>query len=192
ALYYGIYSETQSLGREGSPADEKAYFELLPLVHFRGLSRILYPEISRDFVLNLLEVLVNSFYYKNLAGAVLDELPYPDFVAEMADFLLRVRNMTWSICLGTYEDVLYVSLRSRRLRANAGKLLRNVIPAAGTAGGHDLIAGAQVRVDGKESDRVQTIKKEIIQKILARLNRTEVRTLFNLVTGQEYPFLETP
>ncbi|MGQ9672325.1 MAG: DHH family phosphoesterase [Candidatus Aminicenantales bacterium] len=191
ALFYGIYSETQSLGREGGPADQKAYLELLPRVRFRSLYRILYPELSREFVANLLRVLAGSFYYKNLVGVVLDELPYPDFVAEMADFLLRIKNMSWSICLGTYGDVLHISLRSRQLRAQAGKLLRKIIPATGTAGGHDLMAGAQVRVEGKERDKVQAMKREILSKILFELNRGEVKTLFNLVSGEEYPFLGT-
>lgn len=122
---------------------------------------------------------------------MLDELPYPDFVAEMADFLLRVKSMTWSFCLGTYQGVLYVSLRSRRLGARAGKLIQKVIPAPGTAGGHDLIAGAQVKVEGKDRAEMEAIKSEILRKILGALNPGEVRTLSSLVSGAEYSLAES-
>ena len=123
ALFHAISSETQSLGREGSPADRAAYQKLLPRVSFRLLSRIQYPALSKGFVAHLLGALSRAFYYKNLAGVILDDLPYPDFVAEMADFLLRVQKIAWSICLGTHGDLLYISLRSSRLKANAGKLI---------------------------------------------------------------------
>ncbi|MBN2409870.1 MAG: DHH family phosphoesterase, partial [Candidatus Aminicenantes bacterium] len=62
ALFHAIFSETQGLGREGSPADKKAYLELLPRISFKRLSKIQYPPLSRDFISNLLRVLTGGFY----------------------------------------------------------------------------------------------------------------------------------
>jgi len=188
ALFHAIFSETQGLGREGSPADKKAYLELLPRVNLKRLSRIQHPPLSRDFISNQLRVLTDAFYYKHFAGVILEELPYPDFAAEMADFLLRIRNMRWSICLGTCGDLLYISIRSNNIHANVARLLKRAIPKTGTAGGHELIAGAQVRIDKNEAENVPALKRAIVRKVLRELYHTEVESLFSLVTGEAVPF----
>ena len=188
ALFHAIFSETQGLGREGSPADKKAYLELLPRISFKRLSKIQYPSLSRDFISNLLRVLTSGFYYKHLVGVILEELPYPDFVAEMADFLLRIKKMSWSICLGSYQGLLYVSIRSKNVQADTARLIKRAIPKSGTAGGHELIAGARVRVDKLESAEVQTLKRDIVRRVLRELYHADIESLFNLVTNEPVPF----
>jgi len=85
SLCYAISSETQSLGREGSRADKKAYVELLSRLSFSQLSRTQYPKLSKDFVSNLSRALLNAFYYKNLIGVV------------MEDFLILILSLRWRI-----------------------------------------------------------------------------------------------
>lgn len=187
ALFHAIFSETQSLGREGSQADKKAYLNLLPQISFSQLSKIQFPAISKEFVCNLSDVLINTFYYKNLTGVILDQLPYPDFVAEMADFLLRIKNITWSICIGSYENFLYISLRTTNVDANASKVIKRIVPRNGTAGGHDMIAGAQVKIDRRRKKDIQQIKTVIVRKMLRILNHHSVENLFRLVTNEEFP-----
>jgi nanoRNase/pAp phosphatase (c-di-AMP/oligoRNAs hydrolase) len=186
ALFYAIFSETQSLGREGSQADKDAYLSLLPQISFSHLSKIQFPAISKEFVCNLSDALVNTFYYKNLTGVILDRLPYPDFVAEMADFLLRIRNITWSICIGSFKSYIYVSLRTKFIDANASKVIKEIIPSYGTAGGHDMIAGAQIKIDRRKKKRIKSIKKGIVRKIIKELNLHPVESLFRLVDNKEF------
>lgn len=186
ALFHAIFSETQSLGREGSQADKNAYLSLLPQISFSQLSKIQFPAISKPFVANLSEVLVNTFYYKNLTGVILDDLPYPDFVAEMADFLLRIKNITWSICLGSYGPLLYISLRTTNVDASASKFLKRIIPKYGRAGGHEMIAGAQVKIDRRKPKNTERIQKEIVRKMLRELNHQPVQNLFRLVSNDEF------
>lgn len=188
ALFHAIFSETQGLGREGGPADKSAYLELLPRVDFKRLSTIQHPPLSRDFIANLQRVLTRGFYFKRLAGVILEELPYPDFAAEMADFLLRIRHMHWSICLGHYGDLLYISIRSNNIHANAARLLKRAVPKTGTSGGHELIAGAQVKIGKNDAEKTGDLKREIVRKVLRELYHTEVENLFNLVTGEAVPF----
>jgi nanoRNase/pAp phosphatase (c-di-AMP/oligoRNAs hydrolase) len=186
ALFHAIFSETQSLGREGSQEDEKAYLDLLPQISFSQLSKIQFPAISKEFVCHLSDVLVNTFYYKNLTGVILDQLPYPDFVAEMADFLLRIKNITWSICLGTYGKLLYISIRTTNVDASASRVIKKIIPKYGTAGGHDMTAGAQVKIDRRKKKSIEVIKREIVRKMLRELNHQPVKSLFRLVSNEEF------
>jgi nanoRNase/pAp phosphatase (c-di-AMP/oligoRNAs hydrolase) len=188
ALFHAIFSETQGLGREGSPADKKAYLELLPRISFERLSKIQYPSLSRDFISNLLRVLTSGFFYKHLVGVILEELPYPDFVAEMADFLLRIKKMSWSICLGSYQGLLYVSIRSKNIHANTARLIKRAIPKSGTAGGHELIAGARIKIDKMDAAEVITLKRDIVRKVLRELYHADIENLFNLVTNEPISF----
>ena len=189
ALFYAIFSETQGLGREGSEADKEAYFKLLPQISFSQLSKIQLPALSKDFIANLFRVLLNTFYYKNLAGVILDQLPYPDFVAEMADFLLRIKNISWSICMGSYKSQLLISVRTKNIHGNASKIIKKIIPPYGTAGGHDMIAGAQVKIKDEDKKKVMSIKKNILRKMLKELKHTHVHNLFKLITNEEFHLL---
>jgi nanoRNase/pAp phosphatase (c-di-AMP/oligoRNAs hydrolase) len=186
ALFYAIFSETQNLGREGSPADENAYLKLLPQVSFAQLSKIQFPAISKEFISHLSEGLLNTFYYKNLTGVIFDQLPYPDFVAEMADFLLRIKNITWSICIGSYGNLIFISLRTSNIDANASRVIKKVIPRYGTAGGHDMIAGAKIKIDRRKKKSIDRIKKNIVKKMLRELNHSPVNNLFRLVDNEEF------
>jgi nanoRNase/pAp phosphatase (c-di-AMP/oligoRNAs hydrolase) len=185
ALCYAILSETQSLGRSGSEADKKAYIELLPYINFKHLSSIQYPDLSKEFISHLSYALLNTFHYKNLVVTLLDQLPYPDFAAQMADFLLRIINITWSLCLGTHDNILYISIRTTNIHADASKVIKKIIPKPGTAGGHSMIAGAQIKIDDKEKDEIVTIKNEIIKRMLKTLNHSDAAYLIKLETNEK-------
>ncbi len=187
SLCYAISSETQSLGREGSRADKKAYVELLSRLSFSQLSRTQYPKLSKDFVSNLSRALLNAFYYKNLIGVVMEELPYPDFVAQMADFLLRVKNMTWSLCLGTFKDVLYVSIRTTNNKADASRIIKKIMPKGAASGGHEMIAGGQAKIDKSDRSKVRAAKNEVIIKMMRTLNFGDVPHLLKLVRDAIFP-----
>jgi nanoRNase/pAp phosphatase (c-di-AMP/oligoRNAs hydrolase) len=189
ALFHAIFSETQGLGRDGAEEDKSAYLDLLSHINFGQLNKIQNPSLSKEFVSNLFKVLLNTFYYKNLAGVILDELPYPDFVAEMADFLLRVKNITWSLCVGSFGNQLLVSLRTSNVKANAGRVIKRIVPRAATAGGHDMIAGAQMAIEEQDKKKIMELKKDVLRKMLKTLKHTNVRSLYRLITNEEFPLL---
>jgi nanoRNase/pAp phosphatase (c-di-AMP/oligoRNAs hydrolase) len=83
--------------------------------------------------------------YDKAIIAILGELRYPDMVAEMADFLLRLEGMEWAAAIGHHQDLLYVSLRTTQRDVNAGAILQNVLGSE-HAGGHDMIAGGRIRL----------------------------------------------
>jgi len=190
ALFHAIFSETEGLGREGSQADKKAYLELLPLISFSQLSKIQFPALSKEFVARLSDVLLNTFYYKNLCGVVLDQLPYPDFVAEMADFLLRIRNISWSLCVGSFKNLVFISVRTSNIQANASEIIKKITPSFGTSGGHDMFAGAQIRMDGRKKKNINPLKKDIVRKMFMELNHRKVKNVYRLVNNEEYSIFE--
>ncbi|MFQ5847571.1 MAG: bifunctional oligoribonuclease/PAP phosphatase NrnA [Candidatus Methylomirabilales bacterium] len=148
ALFYGISSETQNLGREAEPADILASQFLYPYVNKRLLSQIENPPVSRDYFRLIGQVVHSAMLYGDTVVAILESVPYPDAVAEVADFLLRLQEARWSACLAPQGDLLYVSLRTRDPDASAGLLLASILPS-GTAGGHGMTAGGRIAIAGR-------------------------------------------
>jgi nanoRNase/pAp phosphatase (c-di-AMP/oligoRNAs hydrolase) len=77
--------------------------------------------------------------------------------------------MQWSACLGVYDDVLVLSVRTRRKRGGAGRLVEAVVGGDGTAGGHGMAAGGQISLD---SSTATTMTQTIIRRILTYLQQS--------------------
>jgi nanoRNase/pAp phosphatase (c-di-AMP/oligoRNAs hydrolase) len=163
ALFYGISSETQYLGREATPADIIACQFLYPYVDKRLLGEIQYPSLRRDYFHLMGQAMHNTMLYDDTAVTILEEVPYPDAVAEVADLLLRLDEARWTACLALYGDFLYVSLRTQDPDATAGLLLASLLPS-GMAGGHGMVAGGKVKTSRRLwKETAQQIGKALLQ-----------------------------
>jgi nanoRNase/pAp phosphatase (c-di-AMP/oligoRNAs hydrolase) len=153
AMVYGIGSETQHLGREAGPRDVAAYRALFGKCNMRTLSKIQNPPRPSSFFYTLGKAIHRAFIVNRVIGVHLGPVPSQDIVAHMADFLLTHEKAYWSIVTGRYEGRLYISLRTRNARAEAGRLLWRLLGAGTSAGGHAMIAGGSILV-GAEADEL--------------------------------------
>ncbi len=145
-LFYAIKSETQDLGREGGPADREAYLRLAPLVNNRILFRITHPKVPRDYFSSYNRAMENSRVYgEEVLVFNLYDIDNPDIVAEMADFLLRMEGIEVVLGMGRYQEQEVLSLRTMSSEIPAGEVMEKVVDGLGTAGGHGMTAGAQIR-----------------------------------------------
>jgi nanoRNase/pAp phosphatase (c-di-AMP/oligoRNAs hydrolase) len=184
ALSYGISSETQDLGREAGDKDIQAYLALFPKSHKKNLAAIEHPRLPRDYFITLNRALHHSFIYKNAVTTSLGEIENPDFVAFIADFMLRCERINWAMCLGRYKDKIIVSIRTTNTKGQAGRFLRKLIGKKGTAGGHGMIAGGQVTCSTMEHDHCTQIEEELIQDFLKKLGYKEVTEMTPLLTTE--------
>lgn len=173
ALYYGLVSETQHLGRDVTERDIEASIFLFPQVRHRLISRIEHPVRAREFFQQLHRSLGETFTYKSFVGARLGEIDYPDFVAQLADLLISLKRATWSFVSGHYRDTIYLSLRTTHTRAKAGKLLQKVIGSRGSAGGHDMIAGGQIPLTGISPEKKSTVDETIFKRLFKEIGLPE-------------------
>lgn len=143
ALFYGIMAETQDLGREASTPDMNACSFLYPHTNKRRLAKIENARVPREYFAAFRAAIQSAMIYDRAVVSILGEIRYPDMVAEMADFLLRLDEVDWAAAIGRYGDFLYVSLRTTHRDVNAGDLLQRVL-GSDHAGGHDMIAGGRL------------------------------------------------
>jgi nanoRNase/pAp phosphatase (c-di-AMP/oligoRNAs hydrolase) len=145
ALFYGIAAETQDLGREATAADIEASHFLYPYTNKRRLAKIENARVPREYFRVFREGIERATLYDRVVVSLLGEVQYPDMVAELADFLLRLDQVEWAAAIGTFGTCLHVSIRTTDREVNAGDLLQRVLGSR-SAGGHDMIAGGRLAV----------------------------------------------
>jgi len=79
----------------------------------------------------------------------------PEIVPEVAEKLVSLEGLRWSLATGAYRGELYLSLRLNDRRINAGRLVRELCaPLGGSAGGHGAMAGARIPLSGRSVSEV--------------------------------------
>jgi nanoRNase/pAp phosphatase (c-di-AMP/oligoRNAs hydrolase) len=155
ALFYGIAAETQDLGREATAADIEASHFLYPYTNKRRLAKIENARVPREYFRVFRAAIDHAALYDHkVVVSLLGEVQYPDMVAEVADFLLRLDGAEWSAAIGAFNGCLYCSIRTTDRDTNAGDLLQRVLGAK-SAGGHDQIAGGRVPLGADPAERVK-------------------------------------
>ena len=84
-------------------------------------------------------------FLKDVAYVHLAEVDNPDILVMIADFFIRLAEVSWSIVSGTHKDKLIVIFRNADLYGNAGKAARRLFERWGaSAGGHKSAARAEM------------------------------------------------
>lgn len=169
SLFYGIQSETQDLGREATRDDIEASLALYPGADRALISRIRYPDLPRAYFRSLHRSLERARIRGPVIISYLGTLDYPDLVAELADFYLRLKGSHWSLCIGQFEDGILISVRTSLPDASAGELLRRVVGRDGSGGGHGMMAGARIPVAELSAEDVRLKSEELVNRFLKEL-----------------------
>lgn len=177
ALFYGIKTDTKALSRDTSAADVSAYFYLLECLDVDALVEIENAQVPADYFKSLNRAMQNARLYDSVVLSYLGRSDYPDLTAEVADMLLRLEGVRWVVCLGAYEENLYVSVRARSDEADAEALAQHIIGGRGSAGGRNTLAGGQMPLQGQDPEQLAV---DIRARVLAYLDvpeDTEARPL---------------
>ncbi len=164
ALYYGIKADTRDLERQTRDHDVDCYLWLFPKIDRGLLADIEHPALPVRYF-RLYHAAIEKA--RLFAGAVitdLGEVYTPDMVAEVAERLSFIEELTWSLAYGSYRSQLYLSLRCMDRRMNAGRLIRETCAdLGGSAGGHGSMAGARLPLAGTRAQRV-AFKREVVRR----------------------------
>lgn len=166
ALFYGIKADTRDLGRETTDSDIESYLWLFPKVDKQALARIEHPDLPLKYFQLYHSAFERAKIYSDAIITDLGEVYSPDMVAEVAERLMFIEDMRWSLAYGSYRSQLYFSLRVRDRRMNAGRLIREVCEGrGGSSGGHGSMAGARLPLWGTRAQRT-ALKRELVKAFL--------------------------
>ncbi len=169
ALFYAIKSETQDLGREANKPDRDAYLKLFPLSNKKLLYEISHPKLPKEHFLTIHKAITNSKIYGDVLVANLMAICYPEVVAEIADFLIRLEGIKIVLSMGHYNDEVIISMRTTSHDINAGEITKRLVNGMGTAGGHGMTAGGKLDHVRFDMIALQDIEDLLTKKLLEEL-----------------------
>ena len=143
SLVFGIKADTSSFERHFIEPDLRA---------FKRLSAFYSPELFRavsrsDFKLGWLGYFSVAISRMRLRGhglyAFMGWVPNADILVILADFFMRVEEITWDAVAGVCDDTLIVVFRSVGNR-DVGRMASSCFASLGSAGGHKVMARAEI------------------------------------------------
>lgn len=172
-LFYAIKSETQDLGREWSKADRDAYLKLLPLANNRILFKIVHPQVSADYFSAFRLAIDSARIYGSALVFNLQRIKNPDLVAELSDFLLRHEGVNYVLGMGWFDGTQILSMRSLDPDAKLGLVIQKMVAGLGSAGGHGMIAGGQIRSMSDDEVAQLELEQTLTRRMLKALDMEE-------------------
>jgi nanoRNase/pAp phosphatase (c-di-AMP/oligoRNAs hydrolase) len=173
ALFCGVRYDTADLSRNASPLDEEAYYETFRLCDRLAIAEIQHPPLPRGYYTELSRALTIARQHGPLVLALLGPVENPEFVAEMADFLLRMKGVSWVVVGGSFEGTYVLSLRTDHAFGNAYPLLARVLDGEGSFGGHGHIAGGRIELEGDGESLVACVERRLRKNALAILGNSD-------------------
>ena len=166
ALFYGIKTDTQDLGRQASGIDALAYLRLFVAADKRALARIQNPRLPRMYFRALHAALERVTTYGDAAVARLEDMVMPETTGETADLIVRLDGMHWSLAIGRYDERLLFSLRATEAGSDAGAVAERLAGGHGFAGGHWRLAGGSISVHDLPSPEIDALEDRLIATFL--------------------------
>lgn len=164
ALYYGIETDAIGEGRTAFKVDFSYMEDLGKHINREKLYSIENPKLPFDYFININKGLANSVIYNDFVICSLGEIENPDYIGELADFIIRFDKCYLALVMGTYKNIIQLSFRSQRKKINAGLSIKKIVGRLGTAGGHASSSGARIHI--KDNEDIPKINKKIITNAL--------------------------
>lgn len=147
ALFYAIKTDTGNFERHSTEADVRAFHYLFRYTRHALVRRIEIAELTLSMLKYFRHGLGRWQIRGNRLYSFVGEVPTPDLLVMLAEFFLRVVEISWTIVGGIYQDRLVVVFRNDGLRKNAGRLASRAFGKLGSAGGHASSARAEIPLD---------------------------------------------
>lgn len=177
AIFYAIKSDTQDLGREANSPDREAYLKLFPAVDMQLLYQITNPRQPVEYFTTIRRTLDYCRIYGNAVVVNMQGVVFPELVAEMADFLLKMEGVEVVLSFGEYSKELVISLRTSKPDMNAGDMVKRLVKGVGVGGGHALMAGGKICPASLDVDFIAQLEKHLVDRFLAEVGAENVEPL---------------
>ena len=144
AMLYAIKSDTLFLSRHTNQGDLEAFTFLYPLADPALVRKMEGTGITPERLEFVSRAVLFGEIRDQIYSTHLGEAPREDLVPYVADFLLQLDDVKWSIVSGQVDSELIVSVRNLGYSRNAGEFVKACFADIGNAGGHRAMAKAVI------------------------------------------------
>jgi nanoRNase/pAp phosphatase (c-di-AMP/oligoRNAs hydrolase) len=167
ALLYGIKTDTRNFERHTLIEDIVAFRYLFEYTNHSILRKIEISDLSLSDTKFFHKALERKHVVKDRIFVHLDQVPSSDILVEVAEFMLKIHDISWSIVSGIYQDNLIIVIRNDGYRKDAGRLVRRAFALVGCAGGHQAMARAEIPLN-RLSEVIGTLSSTSIERFVRR------------------------
>jgi nanoRNase/pAp phosphatase (c-di-AMP/oligoRNAs hydrolase) len=167
ALLYGIKTDTRNFERHTLIEDIEAFRYLFEYADHNILRKIEISDLSLSDTKFFYKAFARKHVVKDRIFAHLDEVPASDILVEVAEFMLKIHDISWSIVSGIHQDNLIIVVRNDGYRKDAGKLIRRVFGSMGCAGGHQSMARAEIPLN-RVAEAIGSLSSTSIERFVRR------------------------
>jgi nanoRNase/pAp phosphatase (c-di-AMP/oligoRNAs hydrolase) len=147
AMLYAIKSDTLFFARQTNRSDLDAFTYLYPLADPALIRKMEGAEITLERLACVRDALEGGSLTDQIFCAFMGKPPREDSITYVADFLLQLEDVKWTIVSGQVNDNLVISVRNLGYTRNAGEFVRRWFAELGSAGGHRAMAKAVVPME---------------------------------------------
>lgn len=182
AMLYAIKSDTLFLSRHTDESDLDAFRFLYPLANAALVRKMEGSETNLERLACLSTAMQRSRVDGALYTSHLGEVEREDLITFVADFLLEVDEISWSVVSGIVRQNVVICARNLGECGDAGRFVRRSFGDIGSAGGHRVMAKAVAPVDrfvekfgSVEPDRVLAVTHALAGEFLGASSAAERR-----------------
>ncbi|MFW6017338.1 MAG: DHH family phosphoesterase [Halapricum sp.] len=165
ALLFGIRVDTDEFRREVCRTDFEAAAALLPSANLGTLQRIENPNMSPETFETIGCAIRNRTRHGPVVITGVEDIQDRDALAQAADRLLNIEDVTTTLVYGIDDSTIHVSARTRGADLDIGEALRDAFGAIGSAGGHADMAGAQIEAGSFEAEGFEANERPLIELV---------------------------
>ncbi|MFW5945649.1 MAG: DHH family phosphoesterase [Candidatus Natronoplasma sp.] len=170
ALLIGIKVDTNDYTKNISSSDYKVISYLSAIADKDILDVLENTPIYSDTVSAMGRAISDREFKDSVMTAFSGNISHKDDIAQIANFLLRERDILTVLVYGIKDDKIHMSARSKDLQLNVGKIMDDAYSDIGEAGGHPHAAGGEIPLDEFDEidEAVKKIKKRFYDEVLKR------------------------
>ena len=168
ALLYAIKSDTLFLSRHTNRTDLEAFTFLYQLADTQLVKKMEGSEITYERLRYITKASQTGKIRDQVFAVCLGLVPREDIVTYVADFLLQVEDIKWTVIAGKIDNNIVISVRNVGYTRHAGTFVNKWFNDIGSAGGHRAMAKAIVPISDFQK-KFATIKTDGITAVLADL-----------------------
>jgi len=173
ALFYGIQTDSRGMQRSPTRLDREALGFLDKKANRTLLRRIEVSSYSLRQLNYFSIALIKLRFSRNVLYSDIGPVPSYDVCAQVADFLIRVKEANWALVSGVVGKRLVIVFRCDGHKKNAGKTAQAAFGELGSAGGHTIMGRAEIDESALPDGILLTENEKVERFVLSRLAQHE-------------------
>lgn len=173
ALFYGIKTDIRHFMGDMSKGDLEAISWLRHKADRYIVNQIEFSQFTSESLDYFSIALVRRRFLNGVIFSHLGPVPFSDICVQVADFLIRVENVSWAFVTGVVADTLVIVFRNDGIKKDAGCLARAAFYSIGSAGGHKSMGRAEVKQNALPQGLLLSDNRGIEEFVLRSLAKVD-------------------